>query len=50
MKAVVWSDTIQVFLMYGATICVLVKGISDVGGWNVTWQRNTESGRNEFFK
>lgn len=49
-KAVVWTDTLQIFLGYGSIFTVLFKGITDVGGLDVVWQRSTASSRTEFFK
>ena len=50
IKAVVWTDTIQMFLMYGSIITLLVKGVLDVGGLDIVWERNFNSSRVEFFK
>lgn len=36
--------------MYGSIITLLVKGVSDVGGLAVVWERNVNSSRIEFFK
>ncbi len=49
IKAVVWSDTIQIFLMIGSMATLVVKGVMDVGITNF-WERNLDSGRLEFFK
>lgn len=49
LKAVVWSDTIQIFLMIGSVATLVIKGVIDVGIENV-WQRNINSSRLEFFK
>ncbi|XP_032776975.2 sodium-coupled monocarboxylate transporter 1 [Daphnia magna] len=49
IKAVVWTDTLQIFVMYGSFITVLVKGINDAGGLGTVWQRNLDSSRVEFF-
>ena len=49
MKAVVWSDTIQIFLMIGSMAALGIKGVLDVGIDNV-WERNLNSSRLEFFK
>lgn len=49
MKAVVWSDAIQIGLMIISLAVLVVKGAVDVGIGNV-WQRNLNSGRFEFFK
>ncbi|CAG0910288.1 unnamed protein product, partial [Darwinula stevensoni] len=29
MKAVIWTDTIQVMIMYGSLMLVIFKGVSD---------------------
>jgi len=49
MKAVVWSDTIQIILMLVSMGVLVIKGVVDVGIENV-WERNLNSGRLEFFK
>jgi len=49
MKAVVWSDTIQIFLMFGSMAILVIKGVMDVGINNV-WERNLNSSRLELFK
>ncbi len=49
MKAVVWSDTVQIFLMLASMAALVIKGVIDVGIENV-WERNLNSGRLEFFK
>lgn len=49
MKAVVWSDTLQIFLMVGSMVALVIKGLMDVGVINV-WERNLNSGRLEFLK
>jgi len=50
IKAVVWTDVIQIVLMYGSFMAVLVKGVMDVGGFETVWQRNDNSSRLEFLK
>ncbi|XP_059618767.1 sodium-coupled monocarboxylate transporter 1-like [Phlebotomus argentipes] len=47
LKAVVWTDVIQTFLMFGAIILVIIKGTRNIGGFEVLWQRAVESGRIE---
>lgn len=49
MKAVVWSDSLQIFLMLGSIGALVVKGVIDVGIENV-WERSMNSSRIEFFK
>ncbi|XP_068156268.1 sodium-coupled monocarboxylate transporter 1-like [Drosophila tropicalis] len=45
LKAVIWTDVIQSFVMYGSILVVCIKGTYDVGGLNVVLQRNEASGR-----
>uniref|UniRef100_A0A1A9UN92 Sodium-coupled monocarboxylate transporter 1 n=1 Tax=Glossina austeni TaxID=7395 RepID=A0A1A9UN92_GLOAU len=47
LKAVVWTDVIQTVIMIGAIIFIIVKGTIDIGGFQVVWQRNYDSGRIE---
>ncbi|XP_071876026.1 sodium-coupled monocarboxylate transporter 1 isoform X1 [Bombus fervidus] len=47
LRAVVWTDFIQTFIMFGSMILIVVKGTSDVGGFSVVIGRNLESGRLE---
>jgi len=49
MKAVVWTDTIQIFLMMASVLSLVIKGVIDVGIDNV-WERNINTSRIEFFK
>ncbi|XP_046640000.1 sodium-coupled monocarboxylate transporter 1-like [Daphnia pulicaria] len=48
MKAVMWTDTLQVIIMYGAMIAVVAKGHVDVGCLSAVWNANQASGRVEF--
>jgi Na+/proline symporter len=50
LKAVVWTDALQTFLMFGGVIIVMILGTVNVGGPGVVWERNHQSGRLEFFK
>jgi Na+/proline symporter len=47
IKAVVWTDVIQIILMYGTLVLIAVKGTLSVGGLSVVIERNYESGRFE---
>ncbi|CAG0879583.1 unnamed protein product [Cyprideis torosa] len=49
MKAVIWTDTVQVIIMYGAMLVVVIKGVIDEGGFARVWEINQASGRIEFF-
>lgn len=47
IKAVVWTDVIQIMLMYGTLVLIVVKGTMSVGGLSVVFERNYGSGRFE---
>jgi len=49
-KAVIWTDTLQIFLVLGSVFTLLIKGVMDAGGLDAVWQRSFESSRVEFFK
>ncbi|CAB3363589.1 Hypothetical predicted protein [Cloeon dipterum] len=49
MKAVVWTDTFQVLVLYSSMVAILWKGTSDLGGVSVVWQRNAAANRTQFF-
>ncbi|EZA59529.1 hypothetical protein DMN91_010796 [Ooceraea biroi] len=48
LKAVVWTDFIQTFIMFGSMLLIIIKGTADVGGLSLVIRRNLESGRLEF--
>ncbi len=50
IKAVLWTDVFQSFLMFTAMIIIIIKGTNDVGGVGVVWQRALEGQRIQFFK
>ena len=50
MKAVLWTDTIQMIIMFGAMLAIIIKGSLDVGGFGSVWSTAEEGGRIEFFK
>lgn len=47
IKAVVWTDCIQIVIMYGVMFLIAIKGTMSVGGLSVVIQKNLESGRFE---
>ncbi|XP_067006335.2 sodium-coupled monocarboxylate transporter 1 [Anabrus simplex] len=47
LKAVVWTDVVQGFSMFGAVILVVIKSTIDIGGIGVVWQRNMDGDRIE---
>ncbi|KAL0273741.1 UNVERIFIED_CONTAM: hypothetical protein PYX00_006346 [Menopon gallinae] len=49
IKAVVWTDSFQIIVMYTAIVAVLIKGTFDVGGLDVVWSRNKDASRDVLF-
>ncbi|KAL1399445.1 hypothetical protein pipiens_008209 [Culex pipiens pipiens] len=47
LKAVVWTDVVQTFSMFGALVLVAVKGTIDLGGSDVVFRSAWETGRLE---
>ncbi|XP_071640868.1 sodium-coupled monocarboxylate transporter 1, partial [Temnothorax longispinosus] len=47
LKAVVWTDFFQTFIMFGSMLLITIKGTVDVGGLSLVIRRNLESGRLE---
>lgn len=47
LKAVVWTDVVQTFSMFGALILVAVKGTYDLEKGTSVFQKALESGRLE---
>ncbi|KAL1464737.1 hypothetical protein WDU94_004357, partial [Cyamophila willieti] len=45
MKAVVWTDSFQVVVLYFAMFAILIKGTVDIGGLSVVWERNAAYNR-----
>lgn len=47
-KAVVYTDTLQAFIMLAGILAVIIKGCSEVGGGTESWKIDEEHGRIEF--
>lgn len=47
IKAVIWTDVIQIVIMYGVMILIIVKGTVHVGGLSVVIERNLNGERFE---
>lgn len=45
MKAVLWTDSVQVIIMFLTMIAIIIKGTVDVGGLSVVFQHAREGGR-----
>ncbi|CAG7836014.1 unnamed protein product [Allacma fusca] len=49
MKAVMWTDTFQVVVMFGSMLVVIIKGAIDIGGDSAVWEAASQGNRIEFF-
>ncbi|KAK7477611.1 hypothetical protein BaRGS_00031159 [Batillaria attramentaria] len=49
LKAVIWTDVFQAFVMYAGMLAVLIKGTSDAGGPSKVWEIASKGGRLNFF-
>lgn len=47
LKAVVWTDVIQTFSMFGALLIVAIKGTIDIGGANNVFREAWNTNRIE---
>ena len=50
IKAVVWTDTLQICIMVLGVVAVIVKGCIDVGGIDEVWRRGVEGNRIVFLE
>ncbi|TRY75595.1 hypothetical protein TCAL_00525 [Tigriopus californicus] len=49
MKAIVWTDVFQIFIMFGGILAILIRGLERTGGFSNVWDTAEKSGRIEFF-
>ncbi|XP_072028255.1 sodium-coupled monocarboxylate transporter 1-like [Amphiura filiformis] len=49
MKAVLWTDVFQVFVMLAGLFAVIIEGCRRLGGMDVMWQKCDEGERLEFW-
>ena len=47
LKAVVWTDVVQITIMYGTLLLIAIKGTLNVGGISEVFEKNIDSGRFE---
>lgn len=47
IKAVIWTDVIQIVIMFGVMVLIIVKGTADIGGLGVVIERNLDGDRFE---
>lgn len=50
LRAVIWTDTVQLLLMLGAIFAIIVLGLSDVGGFWEVWRIAERGERLVFFE
>lgn len=50
LKAVLWTDVFQSFIMLASLLIIAGKGLSDIGGFSIVWERVSEYGRLEVLK
>ena len=50
LKAVLWTDALQAIIMLASLAVIAIKGLVDVGGFSVLWERLEATGRVQFFK
>ena len=48
MKAVIWTDVIQMVIMLAGLLALTIQGVMDIGGFSETWNRFAEGGRVKF--
>ena len=48
MKAVMWTDSFQICMMFAGLIAVLIQGSINKGGFGKIWEENYNGGRIEF--
>ncbi|XP_021952831.1 sodium-coupled monocarboxylate transporter 1 [Folsomia candida] len=49
IKSVMWTDVVQIIVMFGAMIVVLVKGGIDLGGFGNIWNIAVDGGHVKYF-
>ena len=37
IKAIVWTDVFQIFIMFGGVIAIIVQGFKETGGFETVW-------------
>lgn len=50
MKAVVWTDSLQLIIMFAGMFTLLITGSNKVGGLGEVWRIANENGRIRFFE
>lgn len=50
MKAVLWADTLQMFIVYAGMLTVLIEGCIVLGGFKEAWNIADRGGRIVIFE
>lgn len=50
LRAVVWTDTFQTFIVVGGLIGIIIMGCNKVGGMAEIWRISQEGQRIQFFE
>ena len=50
MKAVMWTDLLQIIIMFAGMISIVIKGSIDAGGFGAVWETARKGDRLELFK
>ena len=50
LKAVIWTDTLQMLIMVIGFLSVIIKASFDSGGFASIWQKAYRGGRIEFWR
>lgn len=50
MKAVMWTDLLQIIIMFAGMISIVIKGSIDAGGFGNVWEIAKKGDRLELFK
>ena len=37
LKAIVWTDVFQIFIMYGGILAIVIQGFNQTGGFERVW-------------
>jgi sodium-coupled monocarboxylate transporter 8/12 len=50
LKAVLWTDAFQAMIMLASLTAIAAKGVSDLGGFGIVWERAKEHDRIDVLK
>ncbi len=50
LKAVLWTDVFQSFVMLASLLIIAGKGLADIGGFSIVWERVSDYDRIDVLK